>query len=609
MDNNEKKIQATTLGQPSIGIDTKDEFIRELLSGVESSSLDMSTLNSFLNVSQTREQLYALIDEMKQDSTIAAVISCYVSDITNTNDNGEIMWIESNDPHIAKYTQYILDSLNIDKNIQGWADTLVTYGDLFVRLYRQSDFEKDNALFSSSITEQDKLVESLNTTSEKQLNEDINVNYYNAKDPYVFYVESESNPAEFFELTQFGKTMGFIKAPSTALTPMTDTSLLLTSYQVKDTDIEIYSPTTYVHAFVEKNQSRTPEEIVITQGENRQYKYKVKKGQSLLTPVFRVWRELQLLENSVILNRLTKSSITRVVQVEVGNMPKEQVQPKLQSLKKLMEQNMSLNKDKSMGEYTNPGPVENIVYTATHNGQGVISTQQIGGDVDVKSLLDLDYWNDKLFGGLNTLKQFFGKTDDSTGFNGGTSLTILSSRYAKEVKKYQHILSQMVTSIINLFLINKGLTNYINKFTVRMQEPVTQEEIDRRASLSERIRVIGDTLNTLSDIDNKKIRLKIVKSLMSTAITDQEVLQYIQDQIDLEPKDEIEEDIEEVNSDIEHSLPSSEIPEESEEDIEEPESSISSEITALGNEEESEKQDDSYLPNFDELKINYNDVK
>ena len=38
----------------------------------------------------------------------------------------------------------------------------------------------------------------------------------------------------------------------------------------------------------------------------------------------------------------------------------------------------------------------------------------------------------------------------------------------------------MVTDIINLFLIDRGMTNYVNKFKVRMQTPVTQEEIDKR---------------------------------------------------------------------------------------------------------------------------------
>jgi hypothetical protein len=51
-----------------------------------------------------------------------------------------------------------------------------------------------------------------------------------------------------------------------------------------------------------------------------------------------------------------------------------------------------------MTEYTNPGPIENNIYVPTHEGIGAITTSQIGGDVDVKSLADLSYYQDKLFG-------------------------------------------------------------------------------------------------------------------------------------------------------------------------------------------------------------------
>nr|DAE27130.1 MAG TPA: portal vertex protein [virus sp. ctnRj46] len=40
-----------------------------------------------------------------------------------------------------------------------------------------------------------------------------------------------------------------------------------------------------------------------------------------------------------------------------------------------------------------------------------------------------------MYGALRVPKQFMGFTDDATGFNGGTSLTIISSRYAKMIKR------------------------------------------------------------------------------------------------------------------------------------------------------------------------------
>jgi hypothetical protein len=120
--------------------------------------------------------------------------------------------------------------------------------------------------------------------------------------------------------------------------------------------------------------------------------YVVRRGQSLLYNVYKTWRELSLLENSLLLNRVTKSSIVRIIQVEVGDMPKESVGPHLMGIKNMIEQKASINTGKSLIEYTSPGPVENNIYVPTHEGVGAITTSEIGGNPDVKSIVDLDYY-------------------------------------------------------------------------------------------------------------------------------------------------------------------------------------------------------------------------
>ena len=43
-----------------------------------------------------------------------------------------------------------------------------------------------------------------------------------------------------------------------------------------------------------------------------------------------------------------------------------------------------------------------------------------------KQLTDLDWWNNKFYSSYGIPKQYFGWTDDAAGFNGGSSLTIIS---------------------------------------------------------------------------------------------------------------------------------------------------------------------------------------
>ena len=228
-----------------------------------------------------------------------------------------------------------------------------------------------------------------------------------------------------------------------------------------------------------------------------------------------------------------------MINVEVGDMPKENVGKTLLGIKQMVEQKSAINTGNGMSEYTNPGPVENNVYVPTHKGIGAISTTQIGGDVDVKSLADLDYYMNKLYGQLRVPKQYFSQTDDSTGFNGGSSLSIISSRYAKMIKRIQNTIIQAITDAINLMLIDKGLDSYVNEFTIHMLPPTTQEEIDRRDNLSSKVQLTNDIMGMLSDIEDVGAKLRILKCLLSNVVTDNTIIGIIQEQIEaLETQEE-----------------------------------------------------------------------
>lgn len=242
----------------------------------------------------------------------------------------------------------------------------------------------------------------------------------------------------------------------------------------------------------------------------------------------------------MLLNRITKSAIVRLINVEVGDMPKEMVGPHLQGIKSLMEQKASLNAGNSMSEYTNPGPIENNIYVPTYNGRGAITADQIGGDVNIGQLPDIDYFQNKFFGAMRVPKQYFGLTDDGAGFNGGQSLAIISSRYAKMIKRIQNAVTQALTDAINLMLIDKGLNSYINNFIIKMQPPTTQEEIDRRENLSSKVAITSDIMNLVSDIESVSTKLKILKNLISNVVTDSEVIELLETEIEkLESQEEM----------------------------------------------------------------------
>lgn len=513
-----KKTKAKPKPIPNIGIEDNHDIVSDILES-ESSRLDMSVFNEFLAASRTRDKQYKIIDDMCEDSILATALELYAENATETNENKQSVWVTSDDSDIAKTVQFLLDSIQVDKNIYKWALSFIKYGNLYWKLYRKSEYEPD-LLFQEE---------------KKPLNEDLKLNIAGNNDPYVYYVEAMDNPAECFELVRYGKTAGFIKTDIEATPTTTNIQSAFYQYSFNKNDIEIYQPSEFVHCSLDDNVDRVKEEVKIFIDSNDEEKaatYKVKSGQPIFYPLFRIWRMISLLENSLLLNRVTKSSITRIIQIETGDTAKEETSQILQSVKSMIEQKMALNPGVGMAEYTNPGPMENNIYMPTHDGKGNITTAQIGGDVNVGQLSDVDYFKNKFYGALGIPKQFLGDTNDSTGFNGGTSLTIISSQFAKKIKKIQNALCQGLTTIVNLYLMDMGLSKYLNKFTINMLSPTTQEDIDRKADKINSIQVVSDIMNLLSDIENNTTKLKILKTLISSVVNDSEIIDLIEQEIE-----------------------------------------------------------------------------
>ena len=527
------KVKVAPLEPPQTDIDFNKSFEEAILQGAESGDLNTSIFESFSSTAQTREAEYELIDTMAQDSTIAAAIETYAEDIAQPNSDGDIVWAESNEAEVGKYVNYLLKKMNVDKQMFSWAYNLTKYGDVYVRLLRESDFS-NSRLFGAK------------KTSKKDLKEDVNLNIARDNDHYALTLEMVKNPNEMFELTKYGKSIGYVKATTAVQKDFTNRNdvSFFTKYNFQKKDVDIYAPTEFVHACLEGSTSRSEEELDIffsdddfSKKENAET-FQVRRGTGILNDLFKVWRQLSLLENSVLLNRITRSSIVRAIQMEVGDMPANQVQNVTSRVKNLIENKSALDVGKNMSEFTNPGPLENIIIIPTRNGKGAITINQIGGEVDPKQLTDLDWYNNKLFGGLKIPKQYFGWVDDAGGFSGGQSLAQYSARFGKAVKRMQVSLCDMITDMINLILIDTGYPRYIGQFKIKMQAPITQEEIDKKQDLSNTLRNVSDIMTTLSDVQTVSSKLKVLKSLLSQCLSDQEITNILQDEIEKLEKEE-----------------------------------------------------------------------
>ena len=67
------KIQPVSVPQKEIGIDLNNTVMSNIADTIETSQFDVNALNSFTQVSRSRNEIYNVLDDMGNDSTLAAV--------------------------------------------------------------------------------------------------------------------------------------------------------------------------------------------------------------------------------------------------------------------------------------------------------------------------------------------------------------------------------------------------------------------------------------------------------------------------------------------------------------------------------------------------------
>jgi hypothetical protein len=73
-------------------------------------------------------------------ATIAAAIEMYADDSTQYDPRtGKVIWAESEDEEIAKAANRLIDVLQLNEKAWRHIYSLCTYGDLYLRVYREGD--------------------------------------------------------------------------------------------------------------------------------------------------------------------------------------------------------------------------------------------------------------------------------------------------------------------------------------------------------------------------------------------------------------------------------------------------------------------------------------
>lgn len=203
-------------------------------------------------------------------------------------------------------------------------------------------------------------------------------------------------------------------------------------------------------------------------------------GVSILEPIFKVFKQKELLEDSIIIYRVHRAPERRVFFIDVGNMPPHKARQYLEQVKYEVQQKRVPNKNKDGSSvvdaaYNPMSMLEDYFFAQTADGRGSKVDTLPGGE-NLGQIDDLRYFNNKLLRGLRVPSSYLptGPEDGSAVYNDGKVgvAYIQEYRFAKYVERLQKQIQEDLDFEFKMFLKHKGIEIDNSEFSIQFVKPM-----------------------------------------------------------------------------------------------------------------------------------------
>jgi hypothetical protein len=394
---------------------------------------DQNVFNPNVNYQTLRVQLYSDYEAMDTDPIIASTLDILADESTLKNEYGEVLTIKSSDENIVSVlTNLYYDILNIEFNLWSWIRDLVKYGDFFLKLEISEEFGIYNIL------------------------------------PYTVYNisrqegEDRDNPSKVgFTLSPDG--LATMAGPSYAGGRSRTQGIPLENYEV-------------AHFRLLSNSNYLP------------------YGRSYIEPARKIFKQLTLMEDAMLLHRIMRAPEKRTFFINVGNIPPKDVdqfmQKTIDGIKK------TPFTDPQTGDYNLKFNVQNMLedfYIPVRGGDTSTRIETTKG-LDYDGIQDVEYLRDKMFAALKVPKAYFGYEGD---LQGKATLAAEDIRFARTVERIQRIVTSELTKIGLVHLYSQGFTGEsLTNFEISLTTPSIIFEQEKIALLAEKVNLADNMINT-----------------------------------------------------------------------------------------------------------------
>ena len=148
-------------------------------------------------------------------------------------------------------------------------------------------------------------------------------------------------------------------------------------------------------------------------------------------------------------------------------------------------------------------PLADSIFIPMHGETGAIKVDTVGGDVNLKDAIDLDYFRDKLHSALRIPAPYLSYTETLPGGIGDSSLTRMDIRYSRTITRIQSILAEGLRDICVRYLeltIGERALAELPDFKIKFTSINSAEDASRAELQKTFMETLQQTLSGLKEL-------------------------------------------------------------------------------------------------------------
>jgi len=221
-------------------------------------------------------------------------------------------------------------------------------------------------------------------------------------------------------------------------------------------------------------------------GDDRRLPY----GTSILEKARRIWKQLLLSEDAMLIYRVTRAPERRIFKIFVGNIDEKDVPAYVNKIANNFKRSPVI--DQQTGQVDtryNQMAQDQDYFIPVRDPNAPNPIDTLPGAQNLSEIADIEYIQKKLFAALRIPKAFLG-FEDVVGE--GKNLSLQDIRFARTINRIQKSMIQELNKIAIIHLYVLGFEDELGNFTLGLTNPSTQSELLKIEQWKEKITLYRD---------------------------------------------------------------------------------------------------------------------